>query len=85
MLGLRKPLEEENSPPIADVHDSIACSYAKHGMTGEAFESLPKAAAIHNAHDPRGMVRTLLIYAMTYLRAGQPEEALVSLQSAGKQ
>lgn len=51
-------------------------------MTDEAFESLSKAAAIHNAHNPRGMVRTLLIYAMTHLRAGQPEEALASLQSA---
>lgn len=80
-LKLRERLEEENSPPIADVYDSIACSYTEQGMTAEAFEYLSKAAAIHSARNPRKMARTQAIYAMTHLRAGQPEEALVSLQS----
>ncbi|KAJ5356660.1 Tetratricopeptide-like helical [Penicillium concentricum] len=79
-LTVREKLEKENSPPIADVYDSIACSYTEQGMVTEAFQYLSKAAAIHNAHNPLHMARTHAIYAMTYLRAEQPEEALVALK-----
>lgn len=79
-LKIREELEEENSPPIADVYDSIACSYTEQGMVAEAFQYLSKAAAIHNAHNPLHMARTHAIYAMTYLRAEQPEEALEALK-----
>ncbi|KAJ5250174.1 Tetratricopeptide-like helical [Penicillium chrysogenum] len=73
-------IEEENSPPIADVYDSIACSYTEQGMVTEAFRYLSKAAAIHNAHNPLHMARTYAIYAMTHLRAEQPDGALVALK-----
>lgn len=79
-LTVRRELEKENSPPIADVYDSIACSYTEQGMVTEAFEYLSKAAAIHNAHNPLHMARTHAIYAMTYLRAEQPGEALEALK-----
>jgi tetratricopeptide (TPR) repeat protein len=76
---LRERLEEPNSPPIADVYDSIACSYTEQGKVSEAFEYLTKAAAIHRVHNPHRMGRTQAIYAMTLFRAGQPEEALAAL------
>ena len=79
-LNIRLELEEENSPPIADVYDSIACSYTEMGKVMEAFEYLSKAEAIHNTHNPLHMARTHAIYAMTYLRAGQPEESLEALK-----
>ncbi|CAG7949070.1 unnamed protein product [Penicillium nalgiovense] len=79
-LTVRQELEKENSPPIADVYDSIACSYTELGMVTEAFQYLSMAAAIHNAHNPLHMARTHAIYAMTHLRAEQPEEALVALK-----
>lgn len=79
-LRAREALEQPDSPPIADVYDSIACSYTEQGNTAEAFEYLSKAAAIHQAHNPLHMGRTLAIYAMTYLRAGQPDAALEALQ-----
>lgn len=76
---MREQLEEPNSPPIADVYDSIACSYTEMGEVTQAFEYLSKATAIHHAHNPRLMARTQAIYAITYLRAGQPDEALAAL------
>ncbi|PYI09529.1 TPR-like protein [Aspergillus sclerotiicarbonarius CBS 121057] len=78
-LEVRQVLEEPNSPPIADIYDSIACSYTEQGHVTEAFEYLAKAEAIHNAHDSRNMARTLAIFAMAYFRAGQPDQALVAL------
>jgi tetratricopeptide (TPR) repeat protein len=78
-LRARKQLEEPNSPPIADIYDSIACSYTELGMVSEAFEYLSKAADIHHAHNPLHMARTKAIYAMTHLRAEQPQEAQESL------
>lgn len=78
-LNAREKFEEEGSPPIADVYDSIACSYTELGMVSEAFQYLSKAADIHHAHNPLHMARTKAIYAMTHLRAGQPQEALESL------
>jgi tetratricopeptide (TPR) repeat protein len=61
---------------IADVYDSIACAYTEIGDTSKAFAYLDKAKAIHLANDPDRMARTSAIYAVTYLRAGQPGEAL---------
>ncbi|KAJ5326461.1 Tetratricopeptide-like helical [Penicillium brevicompactum] len=78
-LKIRLELEE-NSPPIAEVYESIACSYTEMGKVTEAFEYLSKAEAIHNAHNPLHMARTHAIYAMTYLRAGRPGEALEALE-----
>lgn len=78
-LEARQKLEEPNSPPIADVYDSIACSYTEIGDVSQAFEYLSKAADIHHAHNPLRMARTQAIYAMTYLRAGQPDKALAAL------
>ncbi|WEW59212.1 hypothetical protein PRK78_004681 [Emydomyces testavorans] len=79
-LELRQKLEEPESPPIADVYDSIACSYTEIGNVSQAFSYLSKAAAIHHAHDPSRMARTNAIYAMTYLRAQKPDEALAALK-----
>lgn len=47
----------------------------------QALETLDKAKAIHLSNDPKRMSRTLAIYAMTYLRAGKPDEALQALES----
>ena len=49
-------------------------------MVTEAFQYLSKATAIHNAHNPLHMARTYAIYAMTHLRAEQPNEALAALK-----
>ncbi|KAL1855080.1 hypothetical protein Plec18170_004496 [Paecilomyces lecythidis] len=83
-LSLRLEIEESDSPPLADVYDSIACSYAEIGDVDPAFENLSKARAIHYAHNPSHMGRTQVIYAMTYLRAGLPDDALASLQACWK-
>jgi tetratricopeptide (TPR) repeat protein len=80
-LKVRQELEEKDSPPIADVYDSIACAYTEEGTVTEAFQYLSKSANIHNAHNPLGMARTWAIYAMTHLRANQPDEALVALHN----
>ncbi|KAA8650149.1 tetratricopeptide repeat protein [Aspergillus tanneri] len=79
-LNIRKSLEGPNSPSVADVYDSIACSYTEQGNVVDAFEYLLKAVNIHNANNPLLMARTQAIYAMTYLRAGQPDKALIALQ-----
>lgn len=79
-LALRQKLDGVHSPPVADVCDSVACSYTEVGDVEHAFEYLEKATAIHNAHDPSKMSRTLAIRAMTCLRAGQPEDALASIR-----
>lgn len=72
-LQLREKLHGPDSPPVADVCDSVACSCTEAGDVKRAFEYLGRATAIHNAHDPSKMMRTLAIRAMTCLRAGQPE------------
>ncbi|KAI9853128.1 MAG: hypothetical protein M1824_001541 [Vezdaea acicularis] len=69
-----------DSPAIADVYDSIACAYTEIGDVVKAFEYLDKAKDIHFSNDPNSMARTSAIYAMTYLRAGQPDQALKALQ-----
>lgn len=78
-LKLRLKLVEADSPDVADVYDSIACSYTEMGDTTKAFEYLDKAVKIHEAHGPQSMGRTLAVMAVTLLRAGKPDEALEAL------
>lgn len=79
-LELRQKLDGVESPPMADVYDSIACCYTVTGDVEQAFEYLEKATAIHNAHDPSKMTDTLAIRAITCLRAGRPEDALAAIR-----
>ncbi|KAH7323125.1 P-loop containing nucleoside triphosphate hydrolase protein [Stachybotrys elegans] len=79
-LHLRKQQHGSDSPPVADVYDSVACAYAEGGDTEHAFEYLNRAKMIHNAHDQTKMTRTLAIRAMTHLRAGKPGEAQAAIQ-----
>jgi tetratricopeptide (TPR) repeat protein len=79
-LTARLKHSDPNSPVIADVYDSIACAYTEVGDVSKAFAYLDKAKAIHFANDPNRMARTSAIYAMTYLRAGQPDQALESIK-----
>lgn len=78
-LSIRQKLEGANSPRIAEIYDSIACSYTEIGKTELAMEYLAKATAIHNINDPKKMSRTEAIRAMAFLRAGKPNEALDAL------
>lgn len=78
-LAASETFEEENSPPIADIYDSIACAFTELGMVAEAFTYLSKASDIHHAHNPLHMARTNAIYAITHLRAEQPQQALEAL------
>ncbi|OPB44537.1 hypothetical protein A0O28_0028560 [Trichoderma guizhouense] len=79
-LALREKIEARDSPPIADVCDSIACAYTEAGNVEHAFKYLEKATAIHNANDPSIMSRTLAIRATTCLRAGQAKYALDAIR-----
>jgi tetratricopeptide (TPR) repeat protein len=79
-LTARLKHSDPNSPIIADVYDSIACAYTEIGDVSNAFAYLDKAKAIHLANDPNRMARTSAIYAMTYLRSGQPDQALKAIQ-----
>ena len=79
-LAARLKHSDLNSPVIADVYDSIACAYTEIGIVSEALAYLDKAKAIHLANDQNRMSRTSAIYAMTYLRAGQPDQALEALR-----
>ncbi|KAI0387825.1 tpr repeat-containing protein [Hypomontagnella monticulosa] len=79
-LAIRQKLEEPDSPPIADVYDSIACSYTEAGRTTDAFEFVEKATTIHLRHDASKMARTEAIRALTCLRAGQADESLEALR-----
>ena len=83
-LSIRRRTEEANSPPIADIYDSIACSYTEIGDMPKAFEYIARATAIHLAHDPTHMARTDAIRAMACLRDGQPSEALEALHKCWK-
>lgn len=80
-LEARLKLFDSNNPQIADIYDSIACAYTEIGDVTEALVILDKSKAIHLSNDPKCMARTLAIYAMTYLRAGKPDEALQALKS----
>ncbi|KKO99275.1 hypothetical protein THAR02_08625 [Trichoderma harzianum] len=79
-LALREKIEARDSPPIAEVCDSIACGYTEAGDVEHALKYLEKAAAIHNAYDPSSISRTLAIRAMTCLRAGQAKYALDAIR-----
>ncbi|KAI1294398.1 hypothetical protein F5Y03DRAFT_372923 [Xylaria venustula] len=79
-LAARRQIEKPESPPIADVYDSIACSLTEIGNVVEATEYLNRAMAIHAAHDPLKRCRTEAIRALTFLRAGQPDKSLEALQ-----
>lgn len=83
-LSAREKLSGPNTVPVAAVYDSIACSYTEMGDVKSAFEILEKATAIHLQNDPNGMARTKAIWALTYLRAGQPQEALQALLDCWK-
>ncbi len=80
-LAVRQKIEEPESPPIADVYDSIACSLTEIGDIVEAKEYLAKAMSIHHAYDPLKTDRTEAIRALTFLRAEQPQEALEALNT----
>lgn len=81
-LALRSALEPApDTPPIADICDSIACAYTEAGDTDSAFGYLERATAIHQAHDPSMMSRTLAIRAMTCLRAGEAGSALEAIRA----
>ena len=79
-LELRQELDGVDAPPVADVCDSVACSYTEIGNIEQAFEYLEKATTIHNTHDPSKMMRTLAIRAMACLRAGHPGDALAAIR-----
>ncbi|KAI6520639.1 hypothetical protein MCOR16_008185 [Pyricularia oryzae] len=83
-LSIRLRTEEPNSPPIADVYDSIACSYTEIGDMPNAFDFIERATAIHLAHDPQHMARTDAIRAMACLRDCRPSKALQALQKCWK-
>lgn len=79
-LASRLKLVEPDDPAIADVYDSIACSYTEMDNTPKALEILNKAREIREAKDSSRMARTLAIFAMTYLRAKMPAKALTALK-----
>jgi tetratricopeptide (TPR) repeat protein len=79
-LDLRTQFEAPESPPIADVLDSLACANVEAGNVAAASEQLDRATAIHNAHDASNMSRTLAIRAMACLRAGDAAGALDALR-----
>lgn len=83
-LRVREALEGPNSPSVADVYDSIACSYTEQGNVDNAFAYLSRAVKIYNMNNSLLMGRTQAIYAMSYLRAGQPRKALAALQHCWK-
>ena len=83
-LAAREKLEEPNSPAIAEVYDSIACSYSEIGDVPHALEYLAKADAINLVHFNKTSARTQAIYSLAYLRGDQPEKALEALQLCWK-
>ncbi|KAF2744655.1 TPR-like protein [Sporormia fimetaria CBS 119925] len=78
-LEVRKQIEEPNSPAIAEVYDSIACSYCEINDAPKALEYLAKSDEINFAHHGKTTGRTQAIYSLAYLRGGPPEKALESL------
>ena len=83
-LALRTEIEAPESPPIADVLDSLACANIEAGDTTTATSLLDRATAIHEAHDPSKMSRTLAIRAMNCLRIGDADAALDALSNCWK-
>lgn len=64
--------------------DSLACANIEAGDTAAATALLDRATAIHEAHDPSRMSRTLAIRAMNCLRMGDAEAALDALNRCWK-
>ena len=79
-LAIQEAILPPESPLIADVYDSIACSLTETGNVEQAKNYLAKAMAIHLAHDPLKRARTEAIRALTFLRARQPQDSLEALQ-----
>ena len=79
-LEVRMKIEEADSPAIAEVYDSIACSHVEIGDVSQAFGYLAKADAISSAHLDKTSARTQAMYSLAHLRANQPDEALDALQ-----
>lgn len=76
----REKFEEPNSSAIAEVYDSIACSFCEIGDVAKALEYLEKSDEINFAHYDKTSARTQAIYALAYLRGGQPDKALKALK-----
>lgn len=79
-MNARVKLIGSDMPGIADVLDSIGCSYTEMGENKKSFDALEQAVRIHKAHDPKQMARTTFILSMAYLRDGKPDDALVALR-----
>ncbi len=79
-LATRLRLVEPDDDSIADVYDSIACSYTEMNDVTGAYEYLDKAKEIRLAGNSERMARTNAVYAMTHLRAGKPDLALEALK-----
>jgi len=77
MLYWREKLGEPRA--IAEVYDSIACSYSEIGDVPKALDYLAKADAINFAHYDETSARTQAIYSLAYLRGDQPDKALEAL------
>ncbi|KAF2468654.1 uncharacterized protein BDR25DRAFT_335130 [Lindgomyces ingoldianus] len=83
-LVVREKIEEPDSPAIAEVYDSIACSYSEIGDVTLALEYLAKADAINFVQFNETSARTQAIYSLAYLRGNQPEKALEALNLCWK-
>jgi hypothetical protein len=71
-LVAREKLEEPNSPAIAEVYDSIACSYCKIGDVLQALEYLAKADSIKFAHFNQTSAHTqAIIHWLTFKKISQ--------------
>ena len=79
-LALRLKLVSPDDPLIANVYDSIACSYTEMDKANKALEYLDMANEIHLACDPKGMSRTKACYAMAHMRAKDYDRALSALE-----
>lgn len=79
-LRARLRLVGPDDDSIADVYDSIACSYTEMDDVTKAYEYLDKAKEIRLAKKSERMARTNAIYSMTHLRAGKPDLALEALK-----
>ena len=79
-LALRLKLVSPDDPIIANVYDSIACSYTEMDKASKALEYLDMASEIHLACDPRRASRTKACYAMAYERAMDYDKALSALE-----
>lgn len=77
-------LVRSDDPTIADVCDSIACTYTEMGDVTKAFEFLDRATKIHEANNPDRMARTVFCLAMNHLRNHDPDRALTALKHCWK-